>query len=127
MNCRLAGKWPGRCIVIGAAVAATFVCAGQALAKPGGEPLVLDSQTGIHSGVPGTVLQSGSLGGPGMVHAQPMATLPELPQQEQMPIMVSPYVQYGGQTSGQSTQPYQPQGYGYGQPGYNRLSRPPSR
>jgi hypothetical protein len=41
-----------------------------------------------------------------MVQARPMATLPELPQQEQVPIIVSPYVTYpGSQTTDQPTQP----------------------
>ncbi|WP_236572656.1 hypothetical protein [Burkholderia sp. 8Y] len=71
-----------------------------ASAKPGGEPLVLDTQTGIHSGVGGTVLQSAPLGSPGMV---PMATLPGSPQQEQQPIVVSPYVEYGGPTATPAT------------------------
>ena len=75
-----------------------------AFAKPGGEPLVLDTQTGIHSGVSGTVLQTGPLGGPGMV---PMATLPGLPQEAEPPIVVSPYVEY---SNGQSTVPTQPGG-----------------
>ena len=89
------------------------LCGSQvALAKPGGEPLVLDTQTGIHSGVSGTVLQSGPLGGPGMV---PMATLPELPQQGEPPIVVSPYVEY----SGQNSVPTQP-----GIPGRPRVPRP---
>ncbi|SAL82684.1 hypothetical protein AWB74_06346 [Caballeronia arvi] len=85
-----------------------------ALAKPGGEPLVLDTQTGIHSGVSGTVLQSGPLGGPGMV---PMATLPGLPQQGEPPIVVSPYVEYPG---GQNVVPVQP-----GAPGRPRVPRAP--
>lgn len=76
-----------------------------AWAKPGGEPLVLDTQTGIHSGVSGTVLQTAPLGAPGMV---PMATLPDPPQQEQQPIVVSPYVQYGGETA---VSPANGQGY----------------
>ena len=88
------------------ALAAASWCAGPALARPGGEPLVLDTQTGIHSGVSGTVLQSGTLGGPGMV---PMATLPELPQQAEPPIIVSPYVAY---SPGQSNVPIQPGGGG---------------
>lgn len=90
-----------RCCV---ALAVAWCGSQAALAKPGGEPLVLDTQTGIHSGVSGTVLQSGTLGGPGMV---PMATLPELPQQEQPPIVVSPYVQFGG---AQNSVPAQPDG-----------------
>ncbi|SAK70633.1 hypothetical protein AWB75_03645 [Caballeronia catudaia] len=85
-----------------------------ALAKPGGEPLVLDTETGIHSGVSGTVLQSGPLGGPGMV---PMATLPGLQQQAEPPIVVSPYVEYPG---GQSVVPAQA-----GAPGRPRGTRAP--
>ncbi|MDR5738135.1 hypothetical protein [Caballeronia sp. LZ016] len=77
-------------------VAVCVPCCQVAWAKPGGEPLVLDTQTGIHSGVSGTVLQSAPLGAPGMV---PMATLPGLQQQEQQPIVVSPYVQYGGESA----------------------------
>ncbi|MDR5878316.1 hypothetical protein [Caballeronia sp. LZ032] len=72
-------------------------------AKAGGEPLVLDTQTGIHSGASGTVLQSGALGGPGMV---PMQTLQGPPQEAQPPIVVSPYVEYPG--AGQSSVPTQP-------------------
>ncbi|EKS67514.1 MULTISPECIES: hypothetical protein [Caballeronia] len=86
------------------ALAAVLPGSQPALAKPGGEPLVLDTQTGIHSGVSGTVLQSGPLGGPGMV---PMATLPGIPQEAQPPIVVSPYVEY---SSGQNTVPVQPGG-----------------
>lgn len=81
---------------IGVLVAASLPFCQSALAKPGGEPLVLDTQTGIHSGVSGTVLQSAPLGAPGMV---PMATLPGPPQLEQQPIIVSPYVQYGGESA----------------------------
>lgn len=81
---------------IGVIVAASLPFCQPVSAKPGGEPLVLDTQTGIHSGVSGTVLQSAPLGAPGMV---PMATLPGPPQQEQQPIIVSPYVQYGGESA----------------------------
>ncbi|GAB5099693.1 hypothetical protein [Caballeronia sp. HLA56] len=84
------------------------VIAPLAFGTPGGEPLVLDTQTGIHSGVPGTVLQTGPLGGPGMV---PMATLPGPPQQDQPPIVVSPYIDY---SSGQATAPAQSNGRRHG-------------
>jgi hypothetical protein len=78
-----------------AAAVAAIVCVAQAaLAKPGGEPLVLDTQTGIHSGASGTVLQTGPLTGSGMVQARPMANLPELSPQDQPPIVVAPYVSY---------------------------------
>ncbi|WP_244846659.1 hypothetical protein [Caballeronia sp. SL2Y3] len=88
-------------LVAACAAYAVALCHGDlAFAKPGGEPLVLDTQTGIHSGVSGTVLQSAPLGAPGMV---PMATLPGLPPQEQQPIVVSPYIEYGGQTATPAT------------------------
>lgn len=72
-------------------------------AQAGGRPLVLDTQTGIHSGGGGTVLQTGPLNGSGIVPARPMATLPEFPQQDQQTIVVSPYIelQPGGLNSGQ--------------------------
>ena len=74
-----------------------------ALGQAGGQPLVLDTQTGIHSGAGGTILQTGPLNGSGMVPTRPMATLPELPQQDQQTIIVSPYIelQQGGQHAGQ--------------------------
>jgi len=74
-----------------------------ALGQAGGQPLVLDTQTGIHSGAGGTILQTGPLNGSGMVPARPMATLPELPQQDQQTIIVSPYIelQQGGHHAGQ--------------------------
>lgn len=107
MNLILASKRNARRLAMGGAVVAWVASMGQlALARPGGEPLVLDTQTGIHSGAPGTVLQTGPLTGSGMVQARPMANLPELPPQEQMPIMVSPYVTYpGSQTTDQPAQP----------------------
>jgi len=80
-----------------------------AFAQAGGQPLILDTQTGIHSGAGGTVLQTGPLNGSGMVPARPMATLPELPQQGQQTIIVSPYidlqqgVHHAGQGYGSST------------------------
>ncbi|WP_244815796.1 hypothetical protein [Caballeronia sp. Lep1P3] len=82
----------------GAFLASCFLCP-LAQAVPGGEPLVLDTQAGIHSGAGGTILQSAPLGAAGMV---PMATLPGL-KQEQQPIVVSPYVEYGGQSTTPAT------------------------
>ncbi|SAL75306.1 hypothetical protein [Caballeronia telluris] len=107
MNLIPASKRYARRLAMGGAVVAWIVgIVPPALAKPGGEPLVLDTQTGIHSGVPGTVLQTGPLNAPGMIQARPMANLPELPPQEQVPIIVSPYVTYpGSQTTDQTTQP----------------------
>jgi hypothetical protein len=71
----------------------------QVFAKPGGEPLILDTETGIHSGVPGTVLQTAPLNSSGMVQ---MDTLPNLQQQGEQPIIVQPYVEY---PTGQSSTP----------------------
>ncbi|MGA7816749.1 hypothetical protein [Caballeronia sp.] len=84
-------------------LACGFVVLG-ALAQAGGQPLVLDTQTGIHGGSAGTVLQTGPLTGSGMVQARTLATLPELPQNQQT-IVVSPYieVQPGGQSHGSTT------------------------
>jgi len=84
-------------------LACAFVALG-ARAQAGGQPLVLDTQTGIHGGSAGTVLQTGPLSGSGMVQARPLATLPELPQNQQS-IVVSPYieVQPGGQSHGSTT------------------------
>ena len=104
-NCRLVGygRGPRFSSAAGVIAIALSACVVQtALAKPGGEPLVLDTQSGIHSGTGGTVLQTGPLSGPGMVQAPPLATMPELPQQEQPPIIVSPYVEWsGGQAAAQ--------------------------
>lgn len=74
-----------------------------AFAQAGGRPLILDTQTGIHSGAGGTVLQTGPLNEPGMVPARPLGTLPEVPQQGQQTIVVSPYieVQPGGYAGAQ--------------------------
>jgi hypothetical protein len=89
------------------ATAALWLVSGlttlDAFAQAGGQPLVLDTQTGIHSGAGGTVLQTGPLTGSGMVPARPMAKLPELPQQDQQAIIVSPYIelQQGGHHAGQ--------------------------
>ena len=42
-----------------------------AFAQAGGRPLILDTQSGIHSGAGGTVLQTAPLNEPGMVPARP--------------------------------------------------------
>jgi hypothetical protein len=72
-------------------------------AQAGGQALILDTQTGIHSDAGGTVLQTGPLSSSGMESARPMAKLPELPQQDQQTIIVSPYIdlQQGGNHGGQ--------------------------
>jgi hypothetical protein len=103
MNCRSAAKPRVLRVSMCAAAVAAIVCVAQAaLAKPGGEPLVLDTQTGIHSGASGTVLQTGPLTGSGMVQARPMANLPELSPQDQPPIVVAPYVSYSASQASQA-------------------------
>jgi hypothetical protein len=103
-----------------AATAALWLVSGltalDVFAQAGGRPLILDTQTGIHSGAGGTVLQTTPLNGSGLVPARPMATLPELPQQDQQTIVVSPYIElpqggrsgaqgYGSSTGSQSSPP----------------------
>ena len=94
---------PIKCVAMAALCLALSLPTLDAFAQAGGQPLILDTQTGIHSGAAGTVLQTGPLNGPGMVPTRPMATLPELPQQDQQPIIVSPYIdlQQGGHQGGQ--------------------------
>lgn len=96
---------PIKCVAMAALCLALSLPTLDAFAQAGGQPLILDTQSGIHSGAGGTVLQTGPLNGPGMVPARPMATLPELPQQDQQTIIVSPYIdlQQGGQKYGSST------------------------
>jgi hypothetical protein len=104
------------------AIAALCLVSGlttlDAFAQAGGQPLILSTQTGIHSGAGGTVLQTGPLNGSGMVPASPMATLPELPQQDQQTIVVSPYIDlqqggghHGAQGYGSSTASQAPSNY----------------
>jgi hypothetical protein len=92
-----------KCEAATALLLVSGLMACDAFAQAGGRPLVLDTQTGIQSGAAGTVLQTGPLYGSGMIPARPMATLPELPQQDQQTIVVSPYIelQPGGHNSGQ--------------------------
>jgi hypothetical protein len=69
------------------------------LAQPGGEPLILDTQTGIHSGAGGTVLQTGPLTSHEMVQAPSLPTVPGSAQELQPIIEVTPYIgapQQGG-------------------------------
>lgn len=92
----------------GAPVCVVLICnamIADVFAQAGGRPLILDTQTGIHSGAGGTVLQTGPLSETGMVPARPLGTLPEVPQQGQQSMVVSPYieVQPGGYSG--------PQGY----------------
>lgn len=117
---------PGHKRIKRAVIAALSLVSGlmtySAFAQAGGRPLVLDTQTGIHSGADGTVLQTES----GMVPARPMATLPELPQQEQQTIEVSPYIELqsggrngGGQVYGSSARST----HGPSMPGYQHRPR----
>jgi hypothetical protein len=107
-----------------AATAALWLVSGltavDAFAQAGGQPLILDTQTGIHSGAGGAVLQTAPMNGSGLVPAPPMATLPELPQQDQQTIVVSPYIELpqgghsGVQGYGSSTGPQSlPHNYRY--------------
>ncbi len=103
--------------------AACLVLAGVASrAMADGQPLVLDTQTGIHDGKSGLVLQNAPLSRAQMVPAQ------QLPAPEQLnatsgdpPIVVAPYIALPG-ASGAA--PAGANGYGYG---YGNRMRPGNR
>lgn len=69
-------------------VAASLACAGSD--RP---PVVLDTQTGIHDGKSGIVLQNAPLVREPMV---PAATLTDIAPRGQQPIIVAPYVELPG-------------------------------
>lgn len=73
---------------------ASLACAGSD--RP---PVVLDTQTGIHDGRSGIVLQNAPLSRQPMVAAPAAATLPEYAAPAQPPIIVSPYIDMGGAAS----------------------------
>jgi hypothetical protein len=74
-----------------------FLClTGPARADSDRPPVVLDTQTGIHDGKSGVVLQNAPLARQPMVPAQPMATLTDMTPQAQQPIVVSPYIELPG-------------------------------
>jgi hypothetical protein len=66
--------------------------ASSVFAQPGGEPLTLDTQTGIHSGAGGTVLQTGPLTSHEMVQAPSLPAVPGSQDQIQPIIEVTPYI-----------------------------------
>lgn len=83
--------------VVGLAVAAAgllFVAAASP-ARAGSDrpPVVLDTQTGIHDGSSGMVLQNAPLVREPMVPAQPAAALTEMTPPAQQSIVVSPYIE----------------------------------
>lgn len=94
---------PIKCAVIAVLCLVSGLATVSAFAQAGGQPLILGTQTGMQSGAGGTVLQTGPLNESGMVPAHPMAKLPELTQQDQQTIVVSPYIdlQQGGHHGGQ--------------------------
>ena len=59
-------------------------------------PVILDTQSGIHDGKSGVVLQNAPLVRQPMVPAQPTATLTDMTPQAQQPIVVSPYIELPG-------------------------------
>ncbi len=62
-----------------------------------GQPLVLDTQTGIHDGQSGIVLQNAPLSSAPMVPARQLPTLQQLDSASgQPPIVVSPYIALPG-------------------------------
>ncbi len=70
-----------------------------AFAASSGQPVILDSQTGIHDGQSGMVLQNAPLVREPMVPAQSLPAATELAPQGQPPIIVSPYIDLSGGAS----------------------------
>lgn len=62
------------------------------LAAPSAQPVILDTQTGIHDGQSGIVLENAPLVREPMVPAQSLPAPTELAPQGQQPIVVSPYI-----------------------------------
>jgi len=67
-----------------------------ALADTDRPPVVLDTQTGIHDGRSGVILQNAPLARQPIVPAQPTAALPDMTPQAQQPIVVAPYIELPG-------------------------------
>ncbi|HTH62779.1 MAG TPA: hypothetical protein VL689_21840 [Paraburkholderia sp.] len=80
------------------------------------QPLVLDTQTGIHDGQRGMWLQNAPLGGPPMVHAQSPARPAELAPENPPVVIVEPTVQIPG-ASGSSKPSSVPSGTSGVRPG----------
>jgi hypothetical protein len=104
--------------VLRGASVSTLFAALAALAAPsvfaassnGGQPLILDTQSGISDGHSGTVLQTAPLSHERIVQAKQMATPTELTPNSSTPIIVEPYVQMpGGSNGGTSTSHTRPQ------------------
>lgn len=95
--------------------AACLVLAGIApCATADGPPVVLDTQTGIHDGQSGIVLQNAPLSRAPMVPAQQLQAPTALNSTGgEPPIVVAPYIALPG-GNGNSAAPAAGNGYGYG-------------
>lgn len=83
-------------VVIGAA-ASCVLAAVSSYALADGPPVVLDTQTGIHDGQSGIVLQNAPLSGAPMVQTQQLPTPTELnATSSDSPIVVAPYIELPG-------------------------------
>lgn len=85
-----------RWLAIAVAGSLLAAAATPALADSDRPPVVLDTQTGIHDGRSGLVLQNAPLARQPMVPAQSTATLQEMAPQAQQPIVVAPYIELPG-------------------------------
>jgi hypothetical protein len=74
-----------------------------AASSNGGQPLILDTQSGISDGHSGTVLQTAPLSHERIVQAKQMATPTELTPNSSTPIIVEPYVQMPGGSNGSTS------------------------
>ncbi len=62
-------------------------------AEPGRAPLILDTQSGIHDGQSGTVLQNAPLSRAPIAAPAQMAAPAELAPNSGMPVIVAPYIE----------------------------------
>jgi hypothetical protein len=79
--------------IVHAVVSLAFLCAApMARAMSSGQPLVLDTQSGISDGHSGIILQTAPLSRQPIVEASPMAAPTELAPSSSIPIVVAPYI-----------------------------------
>jgi len=87
---------PGRWLAVAVAGSLFAAALSPALADSDRPPVILDTQTGIHDGKSGVILQNAPLTRQPMVPAQSTATLPDMAPQAQQPIVVAPYIELPG-------------------------------
>ncbi|MEK6426200.1 MAG: hypothetical protein V4801_42055 [Burkholderia gladioli] len=84
-------RW-GVALLMAAAAWSSGVHAKQSARQEERPPLVLDTQTGIHDGKSGTVLQTAPLNPAPIVEPAQIRQPAELQQNGQVPVVVAPYI-----------------------------------